>query len=90
MTQGGKIGQLGLSFGANDMGSLMIEENVVRAAGTSYCMDEVEIARNIENAGFTPMRRDDALRPHRASRCSASARCRAGCRSTSPRGTARN
>ena len=52
VTQGGKVGQLSLSYGANDMGSVMIEENVVRAAGASYCMDEVEIVRNIENAGF--------------------------------------
>jgi cyclic dehypoxanthinyl futalosine synthase len=57
VTQGGKVGQLSLAFGANDMGSVMIEENVVRAAGASFCMDEVEIVRNIENAGFTPMRR---------------------------------
>jgi cyclic dehypoxanthinyl futalosine synthase len=57
VTQGGKVGQLSLAFGANDMGSVMIEENVVRAAGASYCMDEVEIVRNIEDAGFTPMRR---------------------------------
>ncbi len=40
------------------MGSVMIEENVVRAAGASYCMDEVEIVRNIENAGFTAKRRN--------------------------------
>jgi cyclic dehypoxanthinyl futalosine synthase len=58
VTQGGKVGQLSLGFGANDMGSVMIEENVVRAAGASYCMDEVEIVRNIENAGFTPKRRN--------------------------------
>ncbi|MCC7123351.1 MAG: dehypoxanthine futalosine cyclase [Acidobacteria bacterium] len=57
VTQGGKVGQLSLAFGANDMGSVMIEENVVRAAGASYCMDEVEIVRNVEDAGFTPMRR---------------------------------
>ena len=43
VTQGGKVGQLSLAYGANDMGSVMIEENVVRAAGASYCMDEVEI-----------------------------------------------
>jgi hypothetical protein len=36
----------------------MIEENVVRAAGASYCMDEVEIVRNIEDAGFVPKRRN--------------------------------
>jgi cyclic dehypoxanthinyl futalosine synthase len=58
VTQGGKVGQLSLAFGANDMGSVMIEENVVRAAGASYCMDEVEIVRNVENAGFTPRRRN--------------------------------
>ncbi|MEO8258333.1 MAG: cyclic dehypoxanthinyl futalosine synthase [Acidobacteriota bacterium] len=58
VTQGGKVGQLSLAFGANDMGSVMIEENVVRAAGASYCMDEVEIVRNIEDAGFIAKRRD--------------------------------
>jgi len=57
VTQGGKVGQLSLAFGANDMGSVMIEENVVRAAGASYCMDEVEIVRNVEDAGFVPKRR---------------------------------
>jgi cyclic dehypoxanthinyl futalosine synthase len=58
VTQGGKVGQLSLAYGANDMGSVMIEENVVRAAGASYCMDEVEIVRNIEDAGFVAKRRD--------------------------------
>jgi cyclic dehypoxanthinyl futalosine synthase len=58
VTQGGKVGQLSLAYGANDMGSVMIEENVVRAAGASYCMDEVEIVRNIENAGFSARRRN--------------------------------
>jgi cyclic dehypoxanthinyl futalosine synthase len=58
VTQGGKVGQLSLAFGANDMGSVMIEENVVRAAGASYCMDEAEIVRNIEDAGFTAKRRN--------------------------------
>ncbi|HEY7170102.1 MAG TPA: cyclic dehypoxanthinyl futalosine synthase [Vicinamibacterales bacterium] len=58
VTQGGKVGQLSLAFGANDMGSVMIEENVVRAAGASYCMDEVEIVRNIEDAGFVAKRRN--------------------------------
>src|SRR5207253_3673346 len=50
--------QLSLAFGANDMGSVMIEENVVRAAGASYCMDEAEIVRNIEDAGFVAKRRN--------------------------------
>jgi len=58
VTQGGKVGQLSLAYGANDMGSVMIEENVVRAAGASYCMDEVEIVRNVENAGFIAKRRN--------------------------------
>ena len=58
VTQGGKVGQLSLAYGANDMGSVMIEENVVRAAGASYCMDEVEIVLNVEDAGFVPKRRN--------------------------------
>ncbi|HEY0875108.1 MAG TPA: cyclic dehypoxanthinyl futalosine synthase [Vicinamibacterales bacterium] len=58
VTQGGKVGQLSLAYGANDMGSVMIEENVVRAAGAAYCMDEIEIVRNVENAGFIPKRRN--------------------------------
>jgi cyclic dehypoxanthinyl futalosine synthase len=58
VTQGGKVGQLSLAYGANDMGSVMIEENVVRAAGAAYCMDELEIVVNIENAGFTAKRRN--------------------------------
>ena len=58
VTQGGKVGQLSLAYGSNDMGSVMIEENVVRAAGASYCMDEVEIVRNIEDAGFVAKRRN--------------------------------
>jgi cyclic dehypoxanthinyl futalosine synthase len=58
VTQGGKVGQLSLAYGANDMGSVMIEENVVRAAGASYCMDEIEIVANIEDAGFVAKRRN--------------------------------
>jgi cyclic dehypoxanthinyl futalosine synthase len=58
VTQGGKVGQLSLAYGANDMGSVMIEENVVRAAGAAYCMDEREIVRNIEDAGFVAKRRN--------------------------------
>src|SRR3954464_10663185 len=58
VTQGGKVGQLSLAYGANDMGSVMIEENVVRAAGAAYCMDEVEIVTNIEDAGFVAKRRN--------------------------------
>ena len=58
VTQGGKVGQLSLAYGANDMGSVMIEENVVRAAGAEYCMDEFEVVRNIESAGFVAKRRN--------------------------------
>ncbi len=65
VTQGGKVGQLSLAFGANDMGSVMIEENVVRAAGASYCMDEVEIVRNVEDAGLRAEAAQHALRDSR-------------------------
>jgi cyclic dehypoxanthinyl futalosine synthase len=57
VTQGGKIGQMSLRFGANDFGSLMIEENVVSSAGAQFRLTEAEIARNIQDAGFTPKRR---------------------------------
>jgi len=57
VTQGGKIAQLALRFGANDMGSTMIEENVVRAAGVSYRLPRDEIVRLIEDAGFRPRQR---------------------------------
>jgi cyclic dehypoxanthinyl futalosine synthase len=57
VTQGGKIGQVSLRFGANDFGSLMIEENVVSAAGAHFRLTEAEIARNIQEAGFIPKRR---------------------------------
>jgi len=58
VTQGGKVGQMSLAYGANDMGSVMIEENVVRAAGAEYCMDEFEVVRNIERAGYVARRRN--------------------------------
>jgi cyclic dehypoxanthinyl futalosine synthase len=57
VTQGGKIGQVSLRFGANDFGSLMIEENVVSAAGAHFRLTEAEIARSIQDAGFVPKRR---------------------------------
>jgi cyclic dehypoxanthinyl futalosine synthase len=57
VTQGSKIGQVSLRFGANDFGSLMIEENVVSAAGSHFRLTEAEIARNIQDAGFVPKRR---------------------------------
>ena len=58
VTQGMKVGTLALMFGANDMGSVMIEENVVAAAGTVHRTTEQEIHRAIESAGFQPRRRD--------------------------------
>ncbi len=57
VTQGSKIGQVSLRFGANDFGSLMIEENVVSAAGSHFRLTEAEMARTIQEAGFTPKRR---------------------------------
>jgi len=57
VTQGSKIGQASLRFGANDFGSLMIEENVVSAAGAHFRLSEAQIARAIQDAGFVPKRR---------------------------------
>ena len=57
VTQGKKIGQLGLKFGADDMGSIMIEENVVSAAGTSYQMSQHEMEQLILSAGYEPRQR---------------------------------
>jgi len=58
VTQGPKIGQLALFFGANDFGSVMMEENVVSAAGTTYRLTETEIRRLISDAGWQPRKRD--------------------------------
>ncbi len=63
VTMGPKIGQLALFFGANDMGSVMMEENVVSAAGTTYRLSEDEIRRLISDAGWTPQQRDQYYRP---------------------------
>jgi len=57
VTQGPKMAQIALRFGANDFGSLMIEENVVSAAGIDFIMPEAEMRRLIEDAGFEPRRR---------------------------------
>ena len=58
VTQGLKIAEVALRFGANDFGSTMIEENVVAAAGISYRVSKEDIIRAIKNAGFTPAQRD--------------------------------
>jgi cyclic dehypoxanthinyl futalosine synthase len=67
VTMGPHIGQLGLCYGANDMGSVMMEENVVSSAGTTYCLDEAVLCRLIRESGFVPAQRDnsyDVLRVH--------------------------
>jgi cyclic dehypoxanthinyl futalosine synthase len=58
VTMGPKVGQLALFFGANDMGSVMMEENVVSAAGTTYKLSEREICRLIRDSGWVPAQRD--------------------------------
>jgi cyclic dehypoxanthinyl futalosine synthase len=58
VTQGPKMGAASLAFGVNDMGSTMIEENVVSAAGTAHAMNEPQIVHAIRDAGFVPKRRD--------------------------------
>jgi cyclic dehypoxanthinyl futalosine synthase len=57
VTMGMKIGQIALHFGANDFGSVMMEENVVSAAGTTYRTSVEEMEYLIRGAGFTPVRR---------------------------------
>ncbi len=57
VTMGHKVGQVALRFGANDYGSLMMEENVVSAAGTTHRTTLVEIERLIRDAGYEPRRR---------------------------------
>ena len=58
VTQGLKIGQLALFFGANDMGSLMIEENVVSSAGTVFHLTLDQIKAAIREAGYIPRQRN--------------------------------
>ncbi|HSU25709.1 MAG TPA: cyclic dehypoxanthinyl futalosine synthase [Pyrinomonadaceae bacterium] len=58
LTQGLKLGQTALRFGADDMGSIMIEENVVSAAGANTCANEKELRYQIREAGFRPQQRD--------------------------------
>ena len=58
LTQGLKIGQTALRFGADDMGSIMIEENVVSAAGAHNEASERELRYQISEAGYVPQQRD--------------------------------
>jgi cyclic dehypoxanthinyl futalosine synthase len=62
VTQGAKVGQIALTFGANDMGSTMIEENVVAAAGTRFMLARDELVRLIRDAGLVPVQRDTLYR----------------------------
>jgi cyclic dehypoxanthinyl futalosine synthase len=58
VTQGAKIAQVALEFGANDFGSTMIEENVVAAAGITFRITKQEIINIIRDAGYIPAQRD--------------------------------
>ena len=58
LTQGLRLGQVALRFGANDMGSIMIEENVVSAAGANNSADVATLQYLIREAGFIPQQRD--------------------------------
>jgi cyclic dehypoxanthinyl futalosine synthase len=62
VTQGLKLCQIALRFGSNDVGSIMIEENVVSAAGAHHCSTEEELRRIIRDAGFVPKQRDTLYR----------------------------
>jgi cyclic dehypoxanthinyl futalosine synthase len=62
LTQGLKLGQVALQFGANDMGSVMIEENVVSAAGAHFVATEEDLRRLIRDAGYKPLKRDTIYR----------------------------
>ncbi|MCD6293351.1 MAG: dehypoxanthine futalosine cyclase [Deltaproteobacteria bacterium] len=63
VTQGRHIGQIALHFGADDMGSTMIEENVVASAGVRNTMNQMEIIRLIKMAGFKAVQRDTLYKP---------------------------
>lgn len=63
VTMGRKTGQLALHYGCDDMGSLMLEENVVSAAGTCYSVNREEMNRMIRAAGFEPWQRDNVYAP---------------------------
>ncbi|MBV9617968.1 MAG: dehypoxanthine futalosine cyclase [Verrucomicrobia bacterium] len=59
VTQGPDIGQVALKFGANDFGSVMMEENVVSSAGTTFRLDAAQIEKLIRDAGYEPHRRNN-------------------------------
>ena len=59
VTQGPEIGQIALKYGANDFGSVMMEENVVSSAGTTFRLDAEKIETLIRDAGYEPRRRNN-------------------------------
>jgi cyclic dehypoxanthinyl futalosine synthase len=59
VTQGPGIGQVALKYGANDFGSVMMEENVVSSAGTTFCLNAAQIESLIRDAGYEPRRRNN-------------------------------
>ena len=63
VTQGPPIGQVALKFGANDFGSVMMEENVVSSAGTTFRTDEATIRRLVTEVGYEPHRRNNWYQP---------------------------
>jgi len=63
VTQGPEVGQVALLHGANDLGSIMIEENVVSSAGTTFRMGVADMRRLISELGFEPVQRDNWYRP---------------------------
>jgi len=65
LTQGLQIGQVALHFGANDVGSIMIEENVISSAGAHYSASRDDLLQLIRHAGFTPAQRDTLYRTFR-------------------------
>ena len=62
VTQGQEIGQIALKYGANDLGSIMIEENVVSQAGTTFRMGVADMQRLIQDLGYEPRQRDNWYR----------------------------
>ena len=62
LTQGLRVGQIALHFGANDVGSIMIEENVISTAGANYQASRSDLTNLIERAGFIPAQRDTLYR----------------------------
>lgn len=67
LTQGLKVGQIALFYGANDVGSIMMEENVISTAGAHYSATDQDLIRLVKEAGFIPVRRDTLYRTFRKS-----------------------